>query len=154
MFINSLQIIAHMALIKTIMPPHVHYFLRKYLDVMRWYDHDFIEHLDDTYDFKTYVVGTGAYDTLLEACDYNALFAQNLVIILIVLGILLVFLVAFVIKDILFALGKCLRFNNTRVGQSKIGKHFAEKKYSPWCQNFILRFLYEFFLEFCIVAML
>ena len=131
MFINSLQIIAHMTLIKTLMPANVHYFLRKYLDLLRWHDSDFIEHLDNTYDFKKYVVGTGAYSTILGACDYSALFAQNIVIVLIVLGILLVFLFVFVIKDALFALGKCLGWQNTRVGQSKLGKHFAEKKYSP-----------------------
>lgn len=105
-----------MALIKTLMPANVHYFLHKYLDLLRWHDNDFIEHLDDTYDFKKYLVGTGAYNVLLEACDYDALFAQNLVIVLIVLGILLVFLLAFVVKDILFALGRCLGWQNTRFG--------------------------------------
>ena len=28
------------------------------------------------------------------------------------------------------------------------------KKHSPWCQNFMLRFVYEFFLEFCICVIL
>lgn len=38
MFINALQIVAHMALLKTMMPANAHYFLKRYLDWLRWYD--------------------------------------------------------------------------------------------------------------------
>lgn len=41
MFINSLQIIAHLALVKTMIPANAHYFLKQYLDWLRWYDSDF-----------------------------------------------------------------------------------------------------------------
>ena len=27
-------------------------------------------------------------------------------------------------------------------------------KHSPWCQNFLLRYIYEFFLELCICVIL
>ena len=108
MFINSLQIIAHMALLKTLMPANAHYFLSKYLDWLRWYDSGFIDHLDAKYHFKTYTLNTGAYNTLLEACDYNPLFAQNMVLILIVLGIIVMILVVAAIKDLLCKLGKCV----------------------------------------------
>ena len=48
MFINSLQIIAHMVLLKTLMTGNAHYFLLKFLDWLRWYDRDFIESLEGT----------------------------------------------------------------------------------------------------------
>jgi len=41
-FINSLQIIAHMVLIKTLMPGNAAYFLRRYLEWLRWYNKDLI----------------------------------------------------------------------------------------------------------------
>ena len=40
-FLNSLQIISHMILLKTIMPANAHYFLKKWNDMVRWYDSDF-----------------------------------------------------------------------------------------------------------------
>ena len=41
MFINTLQIISHMILLKTIMPANAHYFLKKWNNWMRWYDEGF-----------------------------------------------------------------------------------------------------------------
>ena len=38
MFINASQIIAHMPLLKTMMPGNLHYFLNKFLDWLRWND--------------------------------------------------------------------------------------------------------------------
>ena len=65
MFINSLQIISHMLLLKTLMPANAHYFLRKWNNWMRWYDVDFQEHLQENYNFKTYDEDTGAYSSEL-----------------------------------------------------------------------------------------
>jgi len=77
MFINSVQIIAHMALLKTLMPGNAHYFLNKYLDWLRWRDADFIEWLQVSYDFnfKSYSLEKGSYHALLNACGYEHLFA-------------------------------------------------------------------------------
>ena len=63
MFINSLQIIAHMVLLKTLMPGNVHYFLTKYLNWLRWYDEDFMEWIEDgsAFDLKKYDLDFGAY---------------------------------------------------------------------------------------------
>ena len=91
MFINSLQIIAHMVLLKTLMPGTAHYFLNKYLNWLRWYDSDIIEWLasQSIIEFKKYDLDFGAYHTLLEASDYEHLFVQNMVIIIAVLLIIL-----------------------------------------------------------------
>ena len=41
-FVNSLQIISHMVLLKSIMPAPAQFFLKKWNDWVRWYDPDFI----------------------------------------------------------------------------------------------------------------
>jgi len=46
MFINTLQLIAHLPLLNSEMPGNAHYFLSKYLDYVRWYDKDFIEKVE------------------------------------------------------------------------------------------------------------
>ena len=75
MFINSLQIIAHMLLLKTLMTGSAHYFLLKFLNWLRWYDKDFIESLEGTiFDFKEYSLDFGAYHALLKAGNYEHLF--------------------------------------------------------------------------------
>ena len=101
MFINSLQIIAHMVLVKTMMPGTVHYFLNKYLDWLRWYDGDFMEWLEGTFEFKRYDLDFGAYHALLKSCDYEHLFAQNMVIIIAVLLFLVLVWLIIVIKDLI-----------------------------------------------------
>lgn len=65
MFINSLQIISHMVLIKTLMPGNTHYFLTKYLDWMRWYNEDIFKWLELHFEFKRYQMDFGAYHELL-----------------------------------------------------------------------------------------
>ena len=77
MFINSLQIIAHMVLLKTLMPGPAHYFLTKYLNWLRWYDEDLMEWLEDesTFDLKKYDLDFGAYHALLKLANYEHLFA-------------------------------------------------------------------------------
>ena len=77
MFINSLQIIAHMVLLKTLMPGNVHYFLTKYLNWLRWYDEDFMEWIDEgsAFDLKKYDMDFGAYHALLKSANYEHLFA-------------------------------------------------------------------------------
>ena len=100
-FINSLQIIAHMVLLKTIMPGTVHYFLDKYLQWLRWYDSDFIQWLEESYEFKKYDLDFGSYHVLLQACNYEHLFAQNMVIIIAVLLLLLTIWLIIVVKDLI-----------------------------------------------------
>jgi len=43
MFVNALQLIAHLPLLNSNMPANAHYFLRKYLDIVRWYNSDVME---------------------------------------------------------------------------------------------------------------
>ena len=64
-----------------------------------------------------------------------------MIIIIIVLLIFLTIWTAVIVKDFIV---------NFLPKQNKwwAGKH------SPWCQNFLLRYIYEFFLELCICVIL
>ena len=101
MFINSLQIIAHLALVKTMIPANAHYFLKQYLDWLRWYDSDFWTHMQERYDFKRYQMDFGAYHYMLKACDYDHLFAQNMVIVIIVFLTALTVMLICSVRDLL-----------------------------------------------------
>ena len=98
-FINSLQIISHMILLKTIMPANAHFFLKRYNDLIRWYDPSFWEYLRQTHEFKEYEIENGPYSPPLKLGDYNHSFAQNMIIVIMVLLILLVLWVSIAIKD-------------------------------------------------------
>lgn len=74
-FLNSLQIISHMILLKTLMPANAHYFLKKWNDWIRWYDDDFWEYLQGVYDFRFYGVDFGNFHALLDLGDYTHLVA-------------------------------------------------------------------------------
>lgn len=103
MFINSLQIIAHMVLLKTVMPGTVHYFLNKYLDWLRWYESDFVAWLRDAFEFKQYDVDFGAYHALLQACSYEHLLGQNLILIFAFLLLCFAISAVLLIKDLVVA---------------------------------------------------
>ena len=89
MFINSLQIIAHMPLLKSLMPANVHYFLTKFLNWLRLYEPSFVDYLDDTYHFKTHALNKDVQHVLLEACDYKAPFIKSMIFILLLFAIIL-----------------------------------------------------------------
>ena len=122
MFINSAQIIAHMPLLKTMMPGNVNYFLNKFLDWLRWHDKQFIEWLKTQHYFKNYGQNSAAYHTLLRACDYNPLFAQNMVIVIAVFLVILVVLAVVTIIDLIF----------TPTNRTLCGRR-VRKRNSPCC---------------------
>lgn len=70
---------------------------------------------------------------------------QNMVIIICVLLALLLLWSSIIMKDIINRL-YCL--------QAQKGRRWYAKRHTAWCHNFILRYLYQFFLEFCICVFL
>ena len=64
-FINSLQIIAHMVLLKTLMPANAYYFLSTYFDLLRCYNKDLFDFIERKFDTRSYNLEFGAYHTLL-----------------------------------------------------------------------------------------
>lgn len=141
MFINALQLLAHLPLLNSNMPANAHYFLNKYLEKVRWYDKDFIKQIDESWNLKKYDVDVGAFHHLLKACGYEHIFLHNMFLIFAGMLLIAVFWLAFLVKDLI-------------AKWSKSKKDFMKKKHSHWCQNFSLRFFYEFFLEFCIVVLI
>ena len=81
MFINALQLLAHLPLLNSGMPANAHYFLTKYLDLVRWYDEDFIKNMGDSLGIKKYDVEYGSFHELLKACGYEHLISYNMLLV-------------------------------------------------------------------------
>ena len=139
MFINALQLLAHLPLLNSNMPANAHYFLNKYLEKVRWYDEDFVKWVDDNHSMKKYDIDTGIFHHLLKACGYEHIFIYNMLLVFAAVCLILVVWMGLAIKDLIGSL-------------SDSKKKFMRKRHGKWCNNFALRFFYEFFLEFCIVV--
>ena len=142
MFINSLQLLAHLPLLNSSMPANSQVFLNKYLNWVRWYDEDFIKDAESKLGSKQYDVDVGDYHELLRAYGYEHLIAHNMMIVLIAIGIILFVWVILAVKD-------CFA---TKVCQAR--RPCSKTRHESSCNNFLIRFFYEFFLEFCIVIMI
>lgn len=119
------------------MPGNAHYFLNKYLDLVRWHNSDLQLWFDSNFNFKKYALDEGLYHKFLQACGYEHLYAQNL--ILVIAAVLLITLVWIIIqvKDFI-------------ASRRPFQKRRLNKRDEPMVTNFALRFFYEFFLEFAI----
>lgn len=141
MFVNSLSLLAHLPLLNTDMPGNVHFFLNDYLDKVRWYDSEFVESVEAKYSLKKYDVDMGSFHHFLKSCGYEHLVAHNLIIVFAALTLICFVWAVVALKDLFVKLSHsrrpCLR-----------------KRHEKKCSNFTLRFVYEFFLEFCIVALI
>ena len=143
MFINSLQIISHLVLLRTLMPVNAHYFLSTWNDWIRWYDNNVWDSASMVVDFKEYDLDYGSYNSMLQMSNYKHLIGHNLIIIISVLALLVVVWFVLALKDLIV---KAQKKSDTRTRKKKPS--------TPWCTNFILRFFYVFFLEICLCAFL
>ena len=136
------------------MPGNVHYFLIKYLNWLRWYDEDLMEWIDEgsAFDLKKYDMDFGAYHRLLKNANYEHLFAQNMAIVIAVLLLIIFIWLLILAKDLISYL--MTRFGKNQNCSKNLRSKEQMKNKSRWCQNFVLRFVYEFFLEFCICIFL
>ena len=141
MFINALSLIAHLPLLNSNMPANAHYFLRKYLDILRWYHEDTVEQVEDYFEIKKYDDEVGHFHLLLKACGYEHLLAHNLLLVFLACLLILFVWMCLGVKDLIGML-------------SKSERPFMKKRHERICNNFALRFFYEFFLEFCIVVLI
>ena len=103
-FINSLSLLAHLPLLNTNMPGNVHIFLTDYLDKVRWYDEDFIETIEESYEFKKYDIDVGSFHKLLKVCGYEHLVTRNLLIVFAAMVLILFIWILMAIKDVIVKL--------------------------------------------------
>lgn len=106
MFINSMQLILHVILIKSFIPGHAHYFLLDYLNIWRlhffginsWLREEFfIEELQMDVQLVASDDQAYYYTNLLYSCGYSFSLLPNLVIILALMCIiLLIWLMLFI----------------------------------------------------------
>lgn len=107
MFINTLQLLAHLPLLNSSMPANAHHFLKGYLDMVRWYDKDFIDDVENSLDSKKYDVEFGSFHELLKACDYEHLISHNMFLIFAGLALICAVWLILAVKDLL---GRVFKF--------------------------------------------
>ena len=90
---------------------------------------------------KKYDVDYGNFHHLLKACGYEHLVAHNLMLVFAAVALIAITWILLAFKDLIGVLIKSRR-------------PFMRKRHGKWCNNFALRFFYEFFLEFCIVLLI
>ena len=134
---------AHLPLLNTNMPANVHYLLNKYLNLVRWYDKNFVNLIESVLPWtflplSQYDIEADALHPLLDACGYKHPFINSMLLIMAAIGLIAVFWLLSAFKDIL---GCASRTDNS----------CCKKRHGKWFNNFALRFIYEFFLTFCIV---
>ena len=106
---------------------------------MRWYDADFIESVEKSLTLKKYDTTVGVFNELLKSCGYEHLFAHNMMLVFTGIALIVLIWVCLAIKDLIGRLSKSKR-------------PFMQRRHENKCNNFALRFFYEFFFEFCIVV--
>ena len=97
--------------------------------------------MDKEYSLKQYDVDFGAYHHLLKACGYEHLVAHNLMLVFAGIALIAIVWIIMALKDLIGVM-------------SKSNRPFMKRRHGKWCNNFALRFFYEFFLEFCIVVLI
>ena len=140
MFLNSLQLIVHLPMVRSRIPSAANLLFLDYLTVIRLHLGGFHETLADLLglskgDAEDYrLIGEdGYYNELFHQCGYHASFLHNLVII---------FFLAVVFALLWFFLA------------CKDNVCFASSNHERWWNNFLIRFLYEVFFELCLCLML
>lgn len=141
MFLNSLQLIVHLPLVATLMPSNLHMFLLKYLSFMRlktestdrqteiWQRESGISGFDLVSDQDS------LYSSLLLACGYKPAFSQNLFLLSLVAAVILIAIFITSMVDMI-----CQRKGSRGL--------------TKWICNFSTRFLYEFFFEIFLCALI
>ena len=137
MFLNSIQLIMHTALLSTSMPSNLHYFLNHYLSILRMNP----ESLDLAMEVWLSESGLIDYElsnregvyfnAVLGMCGYKHALSRNL---LVVAGIFFTILFVILLLSLI----------------DLITKRSSERRSSVYMCNFMIRFLYEFFLEICL----
>lgn len=143
-FVNSLQIITHTTLLKTMMPGNAFLVLKQYLDMLRFNWYAFNEVLYDRNSDFGHRLDTGLYNIYLQSSDYVHLFAENLTIVTMLAG-------AIGLVWAILALKNCF---GPKPRSSKPSSTNSSRKHEQQANNFAVRFFYEMFLEFCLCALI
>ena len=141
MFLNSMQLIVHTPLFNTAMPANLHYFFKKYLNMVRLNVKSFNEALEEREresGLENYALASnpeGLYTPLLNECGYKHVFSRNLIVVLFFGVIFCVIACGLASYDF---------FMTRRLPKQKAHRRFA---HAAWMSNFTLRYVYEVFFE-------
>ena len=144
MFINTLQLAAHLPLLNTNMPANVHYVLSKQLQLVSWHDKDFLNLIgriipSNLMPISQYDIKADALNPLLDICGFKHPFIESM---LLIMSFAFLIVISWLILSIKDAIGCC---------SSRSENSFCKRRHGRQCNNFLIRFIYEFFLTFCLV---
>ena len=102
MFLNTLQLVAHLPLLNTVMPANLHQFLRKYLDMVRLNIGGGFSSGQEIFQKQTISTSNEIYsnhNSILQLCGYGHIFSENAAVMLTVLGVISLIWLLFAIKQ-------------------------------------------------------
>ena len=141
MFLNSIQLIIHSALLSTNMPSNLHYFLFHYLNLFRLnpeavdLEMEIWQRESGQIDYELANRDDEYFSSVLGMCGYKHAFSRNLLIVLCLSLVLLIIVSALSIVD-------------------HVKKRTGEYRLSSYMCNFSIRFAYFFFLEICLSVLI
>jgi len=119
----------------------MHYVLTKQLDLVSWYNSELIRLFESV--LPTRIVPLTQYDIeadalhpLLDICGFKHPFIKRMSLIFAFAALILAVWLLFALKDLVGCACK---------------NAFCKKRHGKSCNNFAVRFIYEFFLTFCLV---
>ena len=156
MFLNSLQLIVHVPLIRTNIPGNAHYFLLEYLNILRLHfwsltkwlqeqvgaskEHDYAMVQKEEY-------GAEHYTELVFSCGYSFNLLPNLILVFFLFACIVLVWLLVLLCDL------WRKYNDRK--QRENGQRSRERReLEPWMTNFGVRFLYEVFFEICLCFMI
>ena len=145
MFLNTLQLMSHLPLIKSQMPAPANYFMSQFLDLSRF---NVVWPLLKDFAIQNSYYKEGALNMTFEAYGYASMYIWGNTPSLIILAfVIFAFWGLSFLKDIFV--------NSTnRVCVGWIRDRFMLNKHSAWMTNFALRFWYEAFIFVCISVLI
>ena len=134
---------AHTPLVNTLMPSNAHYFLTKYLDILRLNIGSVNQKMESKFNLERFDSEDDFYNKILFDCGYSHLYVHNLAIVIILGLVLAAIWCLCALKDYIIKSAKCPSFFG-----------FMKIRHEPMICNIALRFFYELFLEICICLMI
>ena len=142
MFLNSMQLIVHVILIKTDMPSHAHSFMQNFLDKLRlkfdWTDEMTEDSVGSPAQLDYEAMQKDEYFSVyIKSCGYHYNWLNNLFIFILIACLIFAVWLLLLLKD--YLMRKCMNKKSTN---------------EAFMANFSLRFLYEIIFEICLCTIL
>jgi len=145
MFLNTLQLMSHLPLIKSQLPAPAAYFMSQFLDLTRF---NLLWPILKSFAIEYGYYNEGALNMTFEAYGYASLYIWGNMPSLIVLAfVILAFWIIALLK------GSCTTHTN-RAFEGSVRDIFMLNKHAVWMTNFAVRFWYEAYIFVCMSVLI